>query len=541
LLGALLSQSAYAGAPTSADLTIEKTADNQNPSVGDTVTYTISVSNDGPDTATDIRVLDIVDETELDSATIVNSLGVIFAVCDPVTEDCAIIFDTLASGSSSFVEISFTVLASGPIENTALIFFAGQPDPDSTPGINFGEDDDATETIFAGIADLSIEKIVDNLIPAVGDIITYTITVTNNGPDTATGVVWTDTFDPAVLAIAGISFDPLPIFPGTTCELGLTTCTILAPDLAPGDTQILIISFTVLTDGPINNNAEIVASDLLDPDSTPGNGQIGEDDDTTLSIPTIKNGQPPTESIIGSGSSNAVQRPTLGILKNGAMAVNEGFCFTPGTNILQQYCMRVFDYFNHLPVQVVNQGDTYSITLTGYFPAGATRANYASVAIASPGGDHNSAEWLIELTKKGNSNAWEMAITDNENDPYLGEVTVTAQQVDGNIMTFTFNIQSLKPASIGTLDGNADPLENNKIILTEIRDSKGSSTRNIFNEGIYVNDIYAYPKIETSYEPPIEIEPLCLNENPNKRYTCAFDKVKQWTIKNAEKALFEIS
>ena len=203
--------------------------------------------------------------------------------------------------------------------------------------------------------------------------------------------------------------------------------------------------------------------------------------------------------------------------------------------------MRVFDYFNHLPVQVVNQGDTYSITLTGYFPAGATRANYASVAIASPGGDHNSAEWLIELTKKGNSNVWEMAITDNENDPYLGEVTVTAQKVDGNIMTFTFNIQSLRPASIGTLDGNADPLENNKIILTEIRDSKGSSTRNIFNEGIYVNDIYAYPKIETSYEPPIEIEPLCLNENPNKRYTCAFDKVRELTIKNAEKALFEIS
>jgi len=148
LLGALLSQSAYAGAPTSADLTIEKTADNQNPSVGDTVTYTISVSNDGPDTATDIRVLDIVDETELDSATIVNSLGVIFSVCDPVTEDCAIIFDTLASGSSWFVEISFTVLASGPIENTALIFFADQSDPDSTLGINFGEDDDATETIL---------------------------------------------------------------------------------------------------------------------------------------------------------------------------------------------------------------------------------------------------------------------------------------------------------------------------------------------------------------------------------------------------------
>jgi len=45
---------------------------------------------------------------------------------------------------------------------------------------------------------------------------------------------------------------------------------------------------------------------------------------------------------------------------------------------------------------------------------------------------------------------------------------------------------------------------------------------------------------ETSYEPPLEIAPLCLNENPNKRYTCAFDKVKDWTIKNAEEKLKEI-
>ena len=29
-------------------------------------------------------------------------------------------------------------------------------------------------------------------------------------------------------------------------------------------------------------------------------------------------------------------------------------------------------------------------------------------------------------------------------------------------------------------------------------------------------------------------------ENPNKRYTCAFDKVREWTIKNAEAALGQI-
>ena len=70
--------------------------------------------------------------------------------------------------------------------------------------------------------------------------------------------------------------------------------------------------------------------------------------------------------------------------------------------------------------------------------------------------------------------------------------------------------------------------------------SKGGSARNIFNEGVFVNDIYAYPHIEASYMPPMDVEPLCVNENPNKRYTCTFDKVKQWTIQNAEERLKQI-
>jgi hypothetical protein len=62
----------------------------------------------------------------------------------------------------------------------------------------------------------------------------------------------------------------------------------------------------------------------------------------------------------------------------------------------------------------------------------------------------------------------------------------------------------------------------------------------IFNDGMYVDDIYAYPQAESLYDNPLVYEELCLNENPNKRYTCAFDKVRDWTIKNAEDKLKEI-
>jgi uncharacterized repeat protein (TIGR01451 family) len=40
--------------------------------------------------------------------------------------------------------------------------------------------------------DLKLTKTVDNPNPMVGDIVTFTITVTNNGPDPATGVVVND-------------------------------------------------------------------------------------------------------------------------------------------------------------------------------------------------------------------------------------------------------------------------------------------------------------------------------------------------------------
>jgi hypothetical protein len=38
-------------------------------------------------------------------------------------------------------------------------------------------------------ADLGLSKTVDNPTPNVGDTITFTVTLTNNGPDNATGVV----------------------------------------------------------------------------------------------------------------------------------------------------------------------------------------------------------------------------------------------------------------------------------------------------------------------------------------------------------------
>jgi hypothetical protein len=112
---------------------------------------------------------------------------------------------------------------------------------------------------------------------------------------------------------------------------------------------------------------------------------------------------------------------------------------------------------------------------------------------------------------------------------YLGEVTSTTQIVnDGRHLSVSVTIEFKKPTP-------------GMILNIEVRDSGGGYRDFKFNDGIAIADAYAYPLIETSYEQPLEIEPLCLNENPNKRYTCAFDKVRDWTIKKAKATLEQIS
>jgi uncharacterized repeat protein (TIGR01451 family) len=104
---------------------------------------------------------------------------------------------TILNGASKTLTLVATVdsgTATTTITNTAELTAANEFDPDSTPGnANGAEDDqdDAAITVVAS-ADLSVNKIVNDSTPAESDTITYTITVTNGGPNTATGVVIND-------------------------------------------------------------------------------------------------------------------------------------------------------------------------------------------------------------------------------------------------------------------------------------------------------------------------------------------------------------
>ncbi|WP_321421504.1 carboxypeptidase regulatory-like domain-containing protein [uncultured Methanobacterium sp.] len=161
------------------DLQITKTVDNTTPQYLDTITYTITIHNNGPDNATGVTSTDTL-PTGLqyisdDSNGSYNHNTGLWTI------------GTLTKNTNAILHIIAQVMAS----NTTITNIA------TVNGTNHDQNNTNNKTnttITIGPAsDLQITKTVDNTTPQYLDTITYTITIHNNGPDNATGVTSTDT------------------------------------------------------------------------------------------------------------------------------------------------------------------------------------------------------------------------------------------------------------------------------------------------------------------------------------------------------------
>jgi uncharacterized repeat protein (TIGR01451 family) len=133
-----------------------------------------------------------------------------------------------------------------------------------------GEVEDYKINLIANV-DLELTKSVDITAPEPGDILIYTIAVTNTGLTDATGVSVVDTLPSNVLLIQT-----------TGCAedlLGVPTCTL--GTIVTGATASYTIEAQVLASNAlgtvITNTAEVRTADQLDTDSTPNNGATEDD------------------------------------------------------------------------------------------------------------------------------------------------------------------------------------------------------------------------------------------------------------------------
>ncbi len=217
--------------PQIADVAVTKTVNNANPNPGDTITFTVVVTNNGPDTATNVVVADAI-PAGLTNVIETTSVG----VYNPITGQWT--FASLAKGATATFTMTGTVSTTGGVTNTATVH-ATQFDPNLS-------NNTATAGSQVQTADLVLQKIA----PAAAfyDVIApYTFIIHNNGPSTATGVMVNDPF-PASLQFAGVQSVSQGSFDGTTGIWNVGT-------LANGQTATLVVNFLVRATGTINNVA----------------------------------------------------------------------------------------------------------------------------------------------------------------------------------------------------------------------------------------------------------------------------------------------
>jgi uncharacterized repeat protein (TIGR01451 family) len=221
--------------PPQADLAVAKVVDNPTPNVGDTVTFVVDLSNQGPDPATNVQVTDRL-PAGLSLITATPSQGAYDGTSGLWT------VGQVDTPSTVTLTLLARVVSPNPTTNLATVTHSDQFDP--VPGNNSAS---ATETPQQ--ADLHLSKSVSNPTPNVGDVLTFSVVLTNSGPDSATGVQVTEQL-PAGLAFLSAtpsqgSYDPASGVwtVGTVDTAAARTLTLTARVVSP-DAQTNTVTVT---------------------------------------------------------------------------------------------------------------------------------------------------------------------------------------------------------------------------------------------------------------------------------------------------------
>ena len=231
----------------SLDLAVTQTVSDSLPDEGETVTFTVKVQNNGPEEATGVSLKntlppELIYQTHVPSRGVYDSQAGNWNIGSIVDGDSATLAITVLVGPGTGGRV---------LAHSATIATLDQSDS------NTGNDA-STAWIRIPIVDVGVRVDVDRRLPREEEFVTYTVTVKNQGPDPASGIVVSDPL-PAGLTFSSASpnrgsYDPM----GGSWTLG---------SLARGDSAQLLLSAVVdLGTGgaTIFNSASLVATDQAD-------------------------------------------------------------------------------------------------------------------------------------------------------------------------------------------------------------------------------------------------------------------------------------
>ena len=253
-----------------ADIEVHKTDGASSATPGQTVQYTVVVTNNGPSNVAGVGVTDSL-PADLTGATWTCS-ATAGSVCSPSGSGSINTLVGLLAGGTATFTVDATVVASalGVLANTATASVPpGVTDP--VPGNNSATDTDTLNPV----ADLSITKSDFSPTATPGASVTYTVVVSNSGPSNVVGATVADAL-PA--SLSGVTW---------TCSLsGSGSCpasgsgNVNVPvSLTVGATATFTISGTLLASTTANLvNTASVTPPIGVADPTPGNNSATDVD-----------------------------------------------------------------------------------------------------------------------------------------------------------------------------------------------------------------------------------------------------------------------
>lgn len=235
-----------------ADLSVTKTASPSPVGVGQPLTYTIVVRNNGPDTATSVAA-----KNTIPSGVCISDITVTQgSYC---YENGIINWNvgTLTAGEEGTMIVTVIPENAGIIGNTANVYHNNQTDQDPNPNNNSAT---VNVTVTPSV-DLIIIKESYPMDITPGSPIDYSITVLNNGPSTANNVIVTDTLP------TGVTVQSVIPSQGSYQQTGnIITCNLGSLDI--NDRANIRITVIPTAEGLIENTAEVTSDE---PDSNPEN------------------------------------------------------------------------------------------------------------------------------------------------------------------------------------------------------------------------------------------------------------------------------
>lgn len=226
-----------------ADVAVAKQADEDPVDVGDDASFTLLVSNAGPDAAADVELSDTL-----------PALAGGWTLAGADAGDCTLTGLSLACSWASLPAGALRVVTvrgatspddCGDLDNEATVTSRADPD---------GSNDAADASIHVACASVSLAKTASDATVDAGDAVSFTITVSNAGPDAALAVVVTDALPPVSGAwLLGATDGDCAI------DAGVLTCEWAS--LSAGENRTLILTTTTSADdcGDLDNTASVTS------------------------------------------------------------------------------------------------------------------------------------------------------------------------------------------------------------------------------------------------------------------------------------------